>query len=80
MGLGRVAFKEKNWADAERFYSGVVEKYAKTSAAPEARYWRAVSHYKGTNDHTVLGTVAQELEKEAPENVWTKKASPWLGH
>src|SRR5947209_4209803 len=24
-------------------------------------YWRAVSHYKATNDHTVLGKVAEEL-------------------
>lgn len=80
MGLGRVAFKEKRWADAERIYSEVVEKYPKTSSAPEARYWRAVSHYKGTNDHIVLGQVAQELQESAPENVWTKKAMPWLGH
>jgi len=80
MGLGRVAFKEKRWPDAERIYSDVVEKYPKTSSAPEARYWRAVSHYKGTNDHIVLGQVAQELQESAPESVWTKKAMPWLGH
>ena len=80
MGLGRVAFKEKRWADAERIYSEVVEKYPKTSSAPEARYWRAVSHYKGTNDHIVLGQVAQELQESAPESIWTKKAMPWLGH
>ena len=80
MGLGRVAFKEKRWADAERIYSEVIEKYPKTSSAPEARYWRAVSHYKGTNDHIVLGQVAQELQESAPESVWTKKAMPWLGH
>ena len=80
MGLGRVAFKEKRWPDAERIYNEVVEKYPKTSAAPEARYWRAVSHYKGTNDHIVLGQVAQELQESAPESVWTKKAMPWLGH
>ena len=80
MGLGRVAFKEKRWPDAERIYSEVVENYPKTSSAPEARYWRAVSHYKGTNDHIVLGQVAQELQESAPESVWTKKAMPWLGH
>ena len=57
MGLGRVAFKEKRWLDAERIYSEVVEKHPKTSSGPEARYWRAVSHYKGTNDHIVLGQV-----------------------
>ena len=80
LGLARVAFEEKRWPDAERIYSDVVEKYPKTSSAPEARYWRAVSHYKGTNDHIVLGQVAQELQENAPESVWAKKAMPWLGH
>jgi TolA-binding protein len=80
MGLGRVAFKEKRWPDAERIYSSVITKYPDTSSAPEARYWRAVSHYKGTNDHTVLTQVAQELQENAPASVWAKKAIPWLGH
>lgn len=79
MGLARIAFKEKRWPDAERIYNQVVEEYPKTSSAPEARYWRAVSHYKGTNDHIVLGQVAHELQEKAPESVWTKKAMPWLG-
>ena len=80
MALARIAFKEKRWPDAERIYREVVAKYPNTSSAPEARYWRAVTHYKGTNDHTVLGQVAQELKANAPESVWTKKAIPWLGH
>ena len=79
MGIARVAFKEKRWADAGRIYREVIEKYSMTSSTPEARYWRAVSHYKGTNDHTVLGEVARELQEKAPESVWTKKAMPWLG-
>jgi hypothetical protein len=80
MGLGRIAFKDKKWADAERIYNEVVDKFPSTSSLPEAKYWRAVSHYKGTNDHTVLGKVAEELQASAPQSVWTKKASPWLGH
>jgi hypothetical protein len=79
MGLGRVAFKEMRWPDAERIYGAVVEKFPKTSSVAEARYWRAVSHFKGTNDHTVLGQVAQELQKSAPDSIWAKKALPWLG-
>lgn len=80
MALARVAFKDKRWPDAERIYSEVVEKHSKTSAAPEARYWRAVSHYKGTNDHSALGQVAQELQESAPDSAWAMKAIPWLGH
>ena len=80
MALARIAFKEKKWADAERIYGQVAESFPATSSAPEARYWRAVSHYKATNDHSVLGEVAEELRETAPESVWTKKASPWIGH
>jgi TolA-binding protein len=79
MALARVAFKEKRWPEAERIYREVIEKYPNSSSAPEARYWRAVSRYKATNVHTVLGEVAQELKNTAPESIWTRKASPWLG-
>ena len=79
MGLARLAFEQKKWSDAERTYGEVVARFQKTSSAPEARYWRAVSHYKGTNDHTVLGQVAKELKETAPDSVWTMKSTPWLG-
>ena len=77
MGLGRVAFMHKKWADAEQRYAGVVEHYAETVAAPEAIYWRGVSHYKATNDHTVLGEVARQLKEKYPDSVWAEKASVW---
>jgi len=77
MGLGRVAFMRKKWADAENVYAGVAENYADTSVAPEAIYWRGVSHYKATNDHTVLGEVAKELGGKYPGNEWTIKSLPW---
>jgi hypothetical protein len=41
-------------------------------------YWRAVSHYKASNDHTVLGKVAEELRSKYPSSVWASKAIPWL--
>jgi hypothetical protein len=78
MGLGRIAFEQKKWADAERYYGEVIQKYAATSSVPEARYWRAVSRYKSTKDHTVLDAVARELQETAPHSVWATKASPWL--
>ncbi|OLE54248.1 MAG: hypothetical protein AUG51_09065 [Acidobacteria bacterium 13_1_20CM_3_53_8] len=79
MGLARVAFMNKKWADAEQIYTRVVERYPDTSAAPEALYWRAVSHYKATNDHTVLGEVAEEFKQKYQDNIWAEKASVW-GH
>jgi len=77
-GLGRIAFVHKKYADAERWYGDVVTHYAKTHSAPGAMYWRAVAHYKATNDHTVLGQVAEDLRKAYPASVWTSKAIPWL--
>jgi len=76
-GLARISFMDKQWADAEQRYAQVVERFADTAAAPEAVYWRGVSRYKSTNDHTVLGEVAEELGEKYPESVWAKKASVW---
>jgi len=45
--------------------------------APEAIYWRGVSHYKATNDHTGLGEVGIELGAKYPDNEWTLKSLPW---
>jgi TolA-binding protein len=79
MGLARVAFMHKKWADAEKAYAAVAENYADTAVAAEAIYWRGVSRYKITNDHTVLGEVAIELGAKYPDNEWTLKSLPW-GH
>ena len=78
MGLARVAFMKKQWADAESRYSSIREKHPSSGVVPEALYWAAVSHYKKTNDHTVLGALASELMQKFPDNIWTQKASPWL--
>ena len=77
-GLGRIAFVQKKYADAERWYGEVVARFAKSHIAPEAMYWRAVAHYKATNDHTVLGKVAEELRSIYPSSIWASKATPWL--
>lgn len=77
LGLARVAFTGKKWAEAENLYDQVVQKYPSTTAAPVGVYWRAVSHYKRTNDHTVLGKVVGELQQKYPDSVWAKKALPW---
>jgi outer membrane protein assembly factor BamD (BamD/ComL family) len=77
LALARVAFMQKKWTDAEKLYDEIVQKYPNSTAAPEALYWRAVAHYKKTNDHTVLGTVAKTLAEKYPNSVWSKKAQPW---
>jgi hypothetical protein len=76
-GLARVAFMHKQWAEAERRYGQVVERYPDSKAAPEAVYWRGVSHYKATNDHTALGEVAEQFKHNYQDSVWAQKASVW---
>jgi TolA-binding protein len=77
MGLCRIAFMKKKFADAEKVYASVAENFADTAIAAEALYWRAVCHYKATNDHTVLGEVAKELSEKFPGDEWTLKSDPW---
>ena len=77
-GLGRMAFVQKRYADAERWYGDVLARSGQSHLAPEAMYWKAVAHYKATNDHTVLGKVAEELRSAYPSSVWASKSIPWL--
>jgi thioredoxin-related protein len=77
MGLARVTFMGKKWADAERRYAEVVERYPDSKVAAEAVYWKGVSRYKQTNDHTVLGDVPEQLEEKYADTVWALKASVW---
>ena len=77
-GLGRIAFVHKKYSDAERWYGDVVARYGNSHFAPEAMYWRAVARYKTTNDHAVLGKVAEELRNTYPSSLWTSKSIPWL--
>jgi TolA-binding protein len=78
MGLARVAFMKKKFADAEELYEKIIEKHAETGVVPEAIYWRGVCSYKATNDHTVLSPTAKELSERYPDDEWTLKSQPWL--
>jgi hypothetical protein len=77
MGLARVAFMRKKWADAERRYTEVVERYPDSKVAAEAVYWKGICRYKQTNDHTVLGVVPEQLKEKYADTVWAMKASVW---
>jgi TolA-binding protein len=77
-GLGRIAFVQKKYANAERSYGDVVAQYGDSHFAPEAMYWQAVAQYSRSHDHTVLSKVAEELRSAYPSSVWASKAIPWL--
>ncbi len=77
LGLARVAFVQKQFADAERRYAQILERYPKSKAAPEALYWRGVSQYSATRDHTVLGKLAGEFQQRYPDSLWAMKTAAW---
>ena len=78
LGLARVDFMDKKWAEAERRYTEVLEKYPDSKSAPEALYWKGVSHYKATNDHTILGEMPGQFQEKYPESVWALKTAAWV--
>lgn len=77
IGLARVAFMSKDWANAERRYAAVLDHYPDSKAAPEALYWKGVSHYKLTNDHTILGELPELFRKKYPDSTWALKTAAW---
>ncbi|HEX6718539.1 MAG TPA: thioredoxin fold domain-containing protein [Pyrinomonadaceae bacterium] len=78
LGLARVDFMDKKWTEAERRYTEVLEKYPESKSAPEALYWKGVSHYKATNDHTILGELPGQFQEKYPESVWALKTAAWV--
>lgn len=77
LGLARVAFMSKQWAEAERRYAEVLDRYPNSQAAPDALYWKGVSHYKTTNDHTVLGELPELFRQKYPNTIWALKTAAW---
>lgn len=78
LALARISFMHKNWADAEKRYAEVLERHPNTKAAPEALYWKGVSHYKASNDHTILGELPKLLQEKYPDSTWTLKTAAWV--
>jgi hypothetical protein len=77
LGLARSAFARHQFAEAERLYREVVEKYSGSEAAPEALYWAGVSRYKATGDASALVDTADQFSKRYQSTSWAKKASVW---
>ena len=78
MGLARVAFMRKDFTDAEKRYSAVLENYPTSKYAPEALFWQGVSRYSGSHDHAALGDTAKAFTEKYQETVWALKSVPWL--
>lgn len=79
MGLGRIAFEQERFDEAEREFQHVCDGFPGSSAAPQACYWAGVSHYKLTNTPETLKQTAEILKQRYPESEWTKRALVWSG-
>ena len=78
MGLARLEVVQKNWADAERRYSEIVERQPESGYLPEAIYWRGVSRYSASHEAAALGETAQALTEKYPDSQWAMRSLPWL--
>lgn len=78
IGLARVSVMRKDWADGERRYYSVLERFPNSKFAPKAIYWRGVCRHKATTDHAALGDVAKILKDKYPQSVSALKSLPWL--
>lgn len=77
LGLAKSAFARKDFADAERRYLHIVDRYPATEAAPESQYWAGVSKYKASGDATALRETASAFRERYQNTTWAKKASVW---
>jgi hypothetical protein len=77
LGIARAAFRREEYAEAERLYREVAERYGQTEAAAEALYWAGVARYRASNDAGALVATSGALQQRYPESSWAKKASVW---
>jgi hypothetical protein len=78
MGLARVAFSKKEWAEAEKWYADVAEKHPDSFYAPQAIYYRGVSRYSASHDGAELANTAATLIEKHPATEWQIRSIPWL--
>jgi hypothetical protein len=77
LGLGHLAFAEKDWPRAIARFQEVLDRFPGADAAPEAQYWRGVARYKATGDPAALGETARAFRERYGDSSWAKKASIW---
>ena len=80
MGLARVAFMKKDWADAERRYAEILERYPNSKFAPEAIYYKGVSRYSASHDGAELAAVAKTFDEKYQDTAWAMRSRPWSSH
>ena len=79
LGLGKSAFTRQEWADAERRFREVVDRFPGSDAAPEALDWAGVARYKATHDSAALTATAGAFTDRYQDSAWARRASVWAG-
>jgi TolA-binding protein len=77
LGLAKSAFQRNDYAEAERRYREIVDKFPSTDAAAEALYWAGVSKYKASGDASALKATTVAFRERYQDTTWAKKASVW---
>jgi hypothetical protein len=77
LGWARMAFDAGQWAEAERRYREIVDRFPNTDAAAEALYWAGVAPYKATGDPASLKATGRAFKERYKDTPWAKKASVW---
>jgi tetratricopeptide (TPR) repeat protein len=77
LGVAKSAFARGQFAEAQRAYDEIVNKFPNTDAAAEAQYWIGVSRYKATGDPGALAETARRFKERYADTSWAKKASVW---
>lgn len=77
LGLGRIAFRDGRFGEAERWFESALARFPETAGAPEAQYWAGVARYKASGDPSHLGAVTAAFRKRYADTIWAKKASVW---
>ena len=77
MGLARVDFEAKRYADAERRFHRICEEHPRSGSAAEACYWAGVSAYKADNDSSHLKETAKLLHERFPDSEWARRSVVW---
>lgn len=78
LGLARVAFMKKNWAEAERRFAEILDRFPNSKFAPEAVYYNGVSRYSASHDSGELAATAKTLNEKFNGDEWQLRSIPWL--
>ena len=74
IGRGYFLLKRKKFEEAAPLFGNVIDRYADSTFAPEAMYFKGVSRYMATHEVDELKTAWTELQSRYPDSEWAMKS------